>query len=320
MSMTRNGIVASGMLSVALTAGPAWAQGSARPETQEFDATTEAGKEIHFIVSGGIEYQFDTDLDSQSSFSVARYGSAFGMQMDFTTEFRGALNISYGVDLYHFEGKALGIMLPAEPWDGIHTLTATAIFSYDLNHDWTIFGGPLFQASREEGVDLDNSITAGGAIGLTYRWSRDLTIGGGVAVVSQLEDDPRISPIIVIDWALSNEWHVRNTSTGSAVNRTGLELVYSPGRGWEFAIGAARQFSRFRLDSLPPAADGVGEDESLPIWFRAGFSPSKQLTIDAIVGVNVDGTLRLENSNGGLVGTADYDPVVFVGVNVSFKF
>ena len=297
----------------------ALAQGVAQPVADEVDVTTPTGQQFHFVISGGAEYQFETSLDT-GDMSVARSGGGVGVQTKFSDDLRAAVNINYGVDLYRFDGHALGIVFPGEAWDTIHTITATAIFSLDLSNDWTVFGGPQIQTARETGADWGDSISGGGAIGLTYQWSRDLTIGGGVSVVTQLEDDPRILPIIVIDWAITNDFRLRNQTTNSSISRTGLELVYEAGRGLEFAIGGAFQFSRFRLDDVAPVPGGVGEDEGAPVWFRATFKPTQRISIDGVAGFNFDGELHLISSNGTTIAESDYDPAFFAGVFASIEF
>jgi hypothetical protein len=310
----------SSLFMAALISSQASAQGVGRAVGEEVDVTTQEGQQWRFILIGGAEYQFETDLEAGSDFSVSRYGGGIAAQTDLSRDFSMAFQAGYTLDLYDFNTGALGVAPPAEPWDNIHTLTITAIFSLDLNNDWTLFGGPLFQSSREANADFGDSISAGGAIGVTYKASRDLIIGGGVAVVSQIEEEARIVPIIVVDWKIASHFRLRNTSTGNVANRTGLELVYEASQNWEFAFGAASQYSRFRLDDIAPAPGGVGEDSSIPLWLRASYMPSQQVQINGVVGVNSYGELELHNASGVGIAQSDYDTAFFVGVFGTFRF
>ena len=303
-----------------IIASSAWAQGASQTAANEVDVTADKGDQWKITLIGGVEYQFETDVDVNSDFSLVRYGGGIGVQTDPTSDFSMALFTSYTMDVYDFSPGALGLAAPAEPWDNIHTLTASAIFSLNLDNKWTIFGGPLFQSAREANADFGDSITAGGAAGLTFKASRDLVIGGGVAVVSQIEDEARIIPLIIVNWEIANDFVIRNTSTVNVANRNGLELVYKAGKSWEFAFGVASQFSRFRLDDVAPAADGVGEDSSIPLWFRTGYMPINDVKIDLILGVNTDGELELFDADGNGITESNYDAAFFIGVIGSLRF
>lgn len=319
MPLTDSARVVFSLFAAASITAAIHAQGAGQDPGQEVEITTEQGQEWKFTIGGGAEYQFKTNLGS-SDFSLARYGGALGAQTDLTRDLSMSLFASYALDLYDFDPGALGVAPPAEPWDSIHTFTAAAIFSLDLANDWGAFGGPVFQSARESNADFGDSITAGGVFGLTYTASRDLTIGGGIGVMSELEDDARIFPIIIVDWHINNDWRLRNTSTVNAANRTGIELIFHANDNWEFALGGASQYSRFRLDDVAPAPDGIGEDSSLPFWFRASYMPSQQLKVDAILGVNTSGELDLANSSGTGIASNNYDAAFFIGVFGTFRF
>src|SRR6185503_11525048 len=117
-------------------------------------------------------------------------------------------------------------------------------------------------------------------------------------VVSQLEDDPRIWPILILQWKISDTLRVANRTASSVSGRPGVELIYAPLPQWEFAVGGASQFSRFRLDDEGIAPNGVGQDESMPLWVRASYNAGQRVRIDAFVGMSIGGELRLEDSDG----------------------
>ncbi len=287
--------------------------------------SSDTNREYNFSLFGGAEHQFPSIISTGGEFNLTRVGIGGAFHHEFTPDLSATFTLTYGVDLYDFRATAvaptvLGVAPPANPWDDIHTLTAAAIFSYKLNNDWSIFGGPLLQSARESGADFGDSIIGGGAIGAVYHASDDLSIGGGVAIASQLEDSARIFPIIVINWQFADRFSLRNTSTSNATSRTGLELIFEPTNQWELALGAASQFSRFRLDNDPAAPGGVGEDSSVPIWFRLTFKPTDQFSVEAIIGMNFSGEFRLENSAGGFLASSDYDGASFCGLFGSFRF
>jgi hypothetical protein len=198
------------------------------------------------------------------------------------------------------------------------------VLSYDLSNDLSAFGGPVLQFSREDGADWGDSFTGGAILGASYECSDDLTLGGGVGVVSQIEDDVRFFPIIIVNWKISDT--LRVASGGSAassradIGLTGVELVWTPIERWEFAIGAAKEFNRFRLSEDNAIADGVGEDEYFPLWLRASCDVNDDISLSAMAGISLNGQIKLEDSDGDSIDEDDYDPAPFIGVFGSVRF
>jgi hypothetical protein len=273
---------------------------NAPQETHEFDVTNPSGQEFKFVLVGGGEYQFAADIDSGGDFSLGRFGA--------------------GIDVYDFQGGSLGVGAGVEPWKDIHNFNFDMLFNWKTGQDWSVFFGGTVQSSRESGADFGESLIYGGSGGFTVKASRDLTIGGGVAVLSQLDDNARIIPIFVLDWAITNDMSLRTTSAAAVSNRNGLELVWDVSRDWELAVGAAYEFSRFRLDDGGPVPAGVGENTSTPLWFRARYMPSKTISIDMLAGFTLGGELQMDDFNGITQVKSDYNTGFFLGAFASFRF
>jgi hypothetical protein len=207
-----------------------------------------------------------------------------------------------------------------EPWDDIHTVNAGVIFSLDISDEFTITGGPVAQFAREAGTDWNDGFTAGGVVGMSYKFSSDFSLGGGAVITSQIEDNVRVAPFIIISWDVNDDFKVVSQAGERGSGVRGTEVVYNPEGAWEFAFGGSYQFSRFRLDDDGPAPDGVGEEETLPLWLRASCNLGPQLRVDGLFGVNTSGYARLEDDEGGLIEERDYDPALFFGVYGSVQF
>ena len=290
------------------------------------DAPTNRGSSPHWIdrvqfsLHGGAEYQFETDIDDGGDFSVVRGGVGLTARTQFNQDVSMAFRLDYSLDSYDFSGAAAGLGF-ADPWDDIHTLSLGAIFSVDAGNDWTIFGGPILQLAGEGGADVGDSIQGGGLIAASYRISDSLTLGGGVGVVTQIEDSARAFPVFVINWQINEKLALRNTSAAGAGTRNGLELVYDFDSDWEIAFGGAYQFKRFRLDDRSNASDeGVGEDSSVPIWGRLTYRVGANGRINFYAGAAFGGELRLETSGGSTIGSSDYDTAAVVGISGSIRF
>ena len=311
---------ALGLMLGAWPAMPARVQDTLNPSAAATEAVvTDEGREIHFDVTAGLAYQLDADIDNGGDFSLSRFSAGLGVQTDFDKDIHLRVRAGFGLDSYNFGGNALNLG-GAEPWSDVHTIGFDAVLSYDINDYWTLFGGPIIQFSRETGADWTDSITGGGGLGAAYHFSKDFTLGGGLIVSSQIEDDIRIFPILIVNWRISDSWRLSSRTESIATGFTGIELVYDPASAWEFALGGAQRFSRFRLDDTGIAPHGVGQDESTPFWLRASYTANSHFRVDARAGVNTGGTLRIEDSNGNRISKSDYSIAPFFGVWVNFTF
>ena len=176
----------------------------------------------------------------------------------------------------------------------------------------------MFQFSYENGAAWDDCSTAGGVIGVTYTVSKDLVLGGGLAIVSQIEDDLRFIPIIIINWNIVENLTLTSKTSG-AFGGAAVELVWSLDP-WEFALGGVRKYSRFRLDDDAVAPNGVGQEDSIPLYVRVGYHFNEQFSVDLIGGATTFGNLRLEDSGGTRINDQDFDPALFVGAYLKVEF
>jgi hypothetical protein len=307
-----------GSVGMIVLAQPAGGQSSVEDAAEP--ASVHAPQDFKFRIGAGAIHQFETTVDDGGDVSVARLSGVFDTETKLNEDLDVSIRLTYALDAYDFS-DAVGIGAGSdEPWDDIHTAAAGVLFSWSMNQQWTVFGGPVVQSARESGADFSDGITAGGVIGATYIASRELVVGGGLVVTSQLEDSVRVSPIIIVNWGLTENLRVSSRTTGNILTRTGAELVFSNNDRWEFAFGLANYFSRFRLDDEGPAPDGIGEDSSLPLWLRATYSPSETFRFEVIGGLSLGGNLRLENEDGDRITDQDYDPSPFLGLFVNVNF
>ncbi|MHC4414263.1 MAG: outer membrane beta-barrel protein [Planctomycetota bacterium] len=276
-----------------------------------------AKREIELTVVGGYEQAFDTDIDEGGEVEVSRARFGLGAQTDLDANLKLSLSLNYELAQYDFSGTT---SFGAEPWEDIHTLGFGAQLRWSMTNDWTIFGGPIIQFSRESDADWDDALTGGAVFGASHVLREGLVIGGGLGVVSQIEDDVLVFPVLILDWQLSESLRLTTQSRSGAGWAAGLELAYDLGGGWEAGIGARYEYRRFRLDDDGPAPDGVGEDKSLPIWGRVSHRFSENFSVDIYGGVRAAGELDLEDKSGDGVTDSDYDAAPFGGVSVRIRF
>ncbi|MCH8210913.1 MAG: hypothetical protein IIB99_06015 [Planctomycetes bacterium] len=278
---------------------------------------TRGGADLSFTVSAGAESGMKTDVQGGGDLDVFRMRFGVTGKAGLTRDLDLAVSVGYGLDLYDFSGTTrLGGI---DPWENIHTLSIAALLSLDMNDDWTVFGGPVVQFSREDNVGLSDSFIGGALVGATYKVSSTLTVGGGIGVVTQIEDDARLFPVIVLDWEISDTLRLTSRTSGAA-GRSGIELVYDLGNDWETAIGGSYDFRRFRLDGEGIAPEGVGEETRIPIRARLSYRAGDHFVIDLFAGIAMSSELTLEDADGVLLGREDVDPAGLFGLTFTLSF
>jgi hypothetical protein len=152
-------------------------------------------------------------------------------------------------------------------------------------------------------------------VGVDFRPSKTLYISLGVAVISQIEDDTRVTPSVGLNWLPSERWAVRvGAVPASGGAATAGEVAYRVTAPVELGLGLLYHQRRFRLDDSGPAPQGVGEDNNLPVRLRLGWDITPQIALHLLGGVALGGEVRLEDRNGNRINKQDYDPAPYIGL------
>ena len=266
---------------------------------------------------GGYVYQFDTDLDQGGSFNVNSLFIQGGPV--YSPDYRRSisLSVSYGHDGYDFKGYP---ETREEPWEEIHTLGLSAPVRWGYGRDWTLFAVPALRFTAENTSNWDDGVTGGGFVGFSYRFSDRLTIGPGIGLFSQLEDDTTVFPILIVSWKITDRLSL-GTGRGLAVSRgPGLTLNLNMTDKWDFFLGGRYEKERFRLSNDGPVPGGIGENSSFPLFAGANYSFTKKIQASIVGGLKISGELRQEDQQGRLVAQEDYDSAPFLGVTFSGRF
>jgi hypothetical protein len=323
--ISRTCTIAISLLAVAFDQSMAMAESYLEPATEPAHAEAE-NSEFDLTVAAAYLYQFDSGIDNADDFSINRVGAAAGLRWQVSPDASLSFRLNYGFDSYDFGGGAnpFGGVAGQDPWEDINTVDFGVILNYNVSDDFNLFGGAIFSFSGETGADWGDSFTGGGVIGGSYALSRDLRLGGGLAIVSQIEDNVKVIYIPVVEWKISDTWRISSGSTSNSSNLgvalTGVELIWTLSDKWQVSLGGAYDYSRFRLDDTGIAPDGVGEDRGWPIWLRAVWNITDRVQLEGVGGVILGGELTLENSGGSQIVSSDYDAAYFVGVLGSVRF
>jgi hypothetical protein len=267
---------------------------------------------------GGYVHQFDADIDNGGSFDVNRWVIQGGVGYTTTNQTNIRLALGYGFDGYNFSGsRGLGGL---DPWEDIHSWRISVPIRWRFKERWSAFVMPTLRWAGENGASAGDSFFGGGIVGFAYRLSDRLTLGPGLGVFSQIEDNASVFPILIIDWKITDTLSFGIGSGLGATQGPGLALNWRPLEKWTFSLGGRYEKQRFRLDDSGVAPGGVGEERSFPIFLSANYRFNRHLQASAVGGVGLAGRLSLEDKNGRGIRKEDHDPAGFLGVTLRFRF
>jgi len=272
----------------------------------------------------GFVQQFKTDLDNSGEFeTTGGFGRAqFVMRLSDTVRIR-AVSSYYGLD-YGFDDAPTIAGSAFKPWNTVHVARLNPLVEVQINDRWRVFGGPLFEASFENGADLRDGFKPGGLLGAKVEVSPALTVGFGILGVAELEDHAYIQPLLLLDWKAGDRVTVHAESWTTRGAR--IEVVYQVNDQFEVTTSLRYRRERFRLkerivDIGPPeiprtGSEGIGEDRAVIPALRLSYLPDAQFIRDTLgrprldleVGVALAGDLRMESDTGGQIQTMSYDP------------
>jgi len=235
-----------------------------------------------------------------------------------TDDFSLAYGFRYEYDGFNFAED--GFFGAGQPWSDIHTVQFNLGGIWSIDDHWSVFAGGVFRFARETDADWGDSLEAGGAAAVSYRFSDTLTIGGGLGVITQLEDDPLFYPVIIVDWEIIDRLVLTTRVSTGWANETGIELVYHWTDNWDVGIGAAYDYQRFRINDEGPIAGGVGEFTALPFFGFVNWKPLPAFNASIYVGVNTYGEFKAVRSNGSTAANPTYGMGFMLGAQGTISF
>ena len=271
-----------------------------------------------FSLRGGSLYRFDTDLDEGGGFRINRFFIQGGPV--YSPEYRRsvALTVGYGFDGYDFTGKS--VFSNSSPWEDIHTVRLGAPVRWGLDNDWSVYLLPSLRVTAESGGSWNDALTGGVFAGAAYRFSDQLTIGPGIGIMSQLEDDATIFPLLLVDWKITGRLSLETGQGLAATQGPGLTLDWRVTDRWHLVFGGRYEKQRFRLDDNGEVPGGIGENTSFPLFTGATCEFSSKIRASAVGGVELGGELRREDRDGRLIAEDEYDPALFLGITFAGRF
>ncbi len=232
----------------------------------------------------------------------------------------GYRHTSYEFNLENAPPPAYGTTtLPHDPWNPLNTVDLLPSTTVLVGSRVSVVAAVPIRWAGEAGARR-NGFTAG--ISGLVRWQVNdaLSIGAGIGVTSQLEDDAETFPVISLRWRISENFEF--ATEGSWLQGGNAILFWGSNDAIRLSLSAGYERIRYRLDDhgTLPDRDGIGEVTTVPIEVGLRLQIFEEAFLDVRAGLGVAGRLRIETDNGRKLYDRQYDPAPRLGVSLTIPF
>lgn len=259
-----------------------------------------------------------TGLDSGGKTRLASYHVRGGVEREVSESIALGLKASY--DLQHREFSGAGGLAGLQPWGDTGRLGITGQLTHRTRYGWSYGLRPFVSWASESG-DLDaEALSYGASLAVAAGFSSRRHVGIGAQVARGIDDEIDVSPLLIVDWALDDNWTLRNPRETSFIAPAGLELVYRSAGDWRFAVAGVFQSAEFRLDESRAAPGGIGKSEGFLSFVRVTRRWPSGLGLNIYLGAIFDGELSVEDATGTRIAVDGYDTAPLAALSVEGSF
>ncbi len=284
----------------------------AQPEQQ-----TQRGPWV-WSLGGGAAHQFESDLDNQGDFSSTRWFAQGSVGYGWDRDTSVSLSLDGGETHYDFsDDTSIG---GGKPWETIRNFRVSVPVRFSPAEDMSAIIIPSVRFNTESGASLDDGRTEGALAGVSWRLSQTFAIGPGIGWFSELGGGSQVFPIVLIDWDITDRLKLSTGPGPGASQGPGLTLSWKATDTIGFSLSGRWERTRFALDDSGPSPNGIGEERSFPFAVSIDYRATPAIELNAFVGAEFGGRLRLEDRNGNGIQEVDYDPAPIAGAAFRLRF
>lgn len=295
----------------------------AQPSEDEIEAVPAGRSAVFRLMPRGLHY-FSTDLDDDETdtgdVAVSRFGALASLDIPVgsvsTLTFAGEFTFSS----YDFDGTGIfdeDNELLSEAYEAGLSVTWSSM----LGEHWTYFVGGGGRISAESGADVSDALTGRVFGGIGYRFSERFSIGGGVGVSSELDDDALVVPIITAFYQPHDNWILAAGGGPAAAGRTlGATLTWQPQPDFGMSLTGAWDHRQFRLDDDGPIVDGIATDSRVDIILGVNWGITEHVILRVEGGVSLAQEYEFDDEDSNGVLDSEADPTPFLGGSIVFEF
>jgi hypothetical protein len=250
--------------------------------------------------------------DGNGSLGVSRVGVVAGMTYRIDDTYSLTLNLRSTRNYFSFSDDArIGGF--RKPFNDLNEYGIDPGLIVRFDDHWTGFFTARLRWGGEPQNAFSGGFEGGGVVGANYRFSPDLTVGLGVAVLSRIEQSAHVIPIIAVNWKASETVTVRN-------RRLGVEVAVDIAKDMQVIVGGEYEFEAYRLDESSQISRGVVRDRQASIDIALAYTICPNFVASVSGGATIYRSIKLLNSSGDELGTYEADPAPYVGARLEVKF
>lgn len=285
---------------------------------QETSTEEASGSEPGFdwTFSGHTRYDFRSDLEGTDNGDFAVWRSGFDVSLQFPISPIARLTFGLGYEYNNYDFDQPNSFLPtpaAEPFSDIHILDLSTLAQFQVDEQWSWYGGAGIRAAGESGADFGDSTTLSGRAGVGYRFSDTFEMTLGALVSTQIEDDVLILPAVTATWNINERWDF-------TVSGPGMELTYEIDRETWIGLAGSWEKRRFRLEDDVLGLGSVIEETAIPVYLHLKRVTGKGLSLNLAAGALVGREFDIEDHNGRHGRTIDGDAGLFASLGFTYEF
>lgn len=254
------------------------------------------------------------DLDDGGGVSASRVSA--DTEIQFPLGDASSFTLGLGVEHSDYDfGNTTIVPDTGDPVDRVITLNASGSLLTpfaDRKMAWLVGGG--VRSSAELHASFEDALTWRALTGVMYNPDPRISLGAGVLVATQLEDDPLIIPFPIIRYRIDDRWTI-------ATEGPKLQVTYDHDGSISFGSYLGWENRSFRLESNTGlSSEGVINENRLPLGIFGAYSPNPgvEFRVDLFSSLYTKYEARADDESE--LGEDEADPAVGIGFTVNFRF
>ena len=275
---------------------------------------------IDLKISPFFRYEDPGDLDDDAGdVETTRIGAV--VRLDYYDEDRNQWSFRYGLEASDYDVSSAPSGSIAED-----ALDDALIYSITFSHmrtvadQWSAFAGFGYQWAGTDGVSFSDGRNFRGGGGAIYQMDEDLTLGLGILISDDFDDDAFILPLPIVTWHIDDQMRLR-------VRGTRADLEYDLEHDLTAHAILAYEFRAYRLEDEvegTDAEDGVVNDSHVLLGVGLDWTPrdADWLTLSGEVGAILGQKFEIEKKSGSTIETNRMDDSAgfFAGLALEMNF
>lgn len=206
------------------------------------------------------------------------------------------------------------------PWETTQRLGIAGQFRHQTRFGLSYGIRPYANLSFESGALSSDALSYGAAMAVLAGWSKHRRLGVGVRLSRDITGSESLSPIVLFDWKLNDNWTLSTPREANFTAPAGVEIRYTGNERLQLALATVYDSDEFRLNDQGTVPGGVGESSGFVTYLRATRRWPWGLVLNGYLGAIINGDLQVDDADGNTVAKSGYDTAPFAAVSIEGNF